>query len=582
VRLGHFLGQVLGTALGNLVGDDSEPTAWARMDYDEGEKEYTLSTNWGNDGGNEDVALGMANQIMAGVNNILGLTHGVLRSTSSAADIQIGYKGSQYIVSFAGGDEQSFGTPVDAINYAAFQLLKNFDLVGGHAVLMRAWHNSDATNIYELQEDLQIAEAFQAYLANPAGVLALMMNDPDSDTAKSWAIILQRAAELELHLPHEKDIDGGWSEILRAQGVDGEWIPNISGDSIVLTDPVTGEQTTVQHAIGPGYEIVRIVGTDGNDVIHVNIDGPSITHVDAGAGDDTIEGSEASDILVGGAGDDTINGHEGNDWLHGGSGEDTIDGGDGADYIVGSDDNDYLVGSAGDDTIAGNAGNDELYATGGGSDILDGGKGNDYLVGNTGADTRLYGQDGDDVLVGIESNTLDGGAGNDTFEVTGTGAGNVILIARGQGHDTIVGSDQQQNILRFDDTISVNELYFKRNSNDLKILVLGEDQSVTVKDYYLTSHEAWVVIQANQGKLTSTRGGILQAVANDLTLTAPTGQYNLISDSVIAAATNDFESGSVWTYYSSVAQFGSDSGTTINSDGVWGKYGRSRKRHPAI
>ena len=40
-------------------------------------------------------------------------------------------------------------------------------------------------------------------------------------------------------------------------------------------------------------------GTDGND-IELVVDGPSITYVDGGTGDDIIEGTDQADILVGG------------------------------------------------------------------------------------------------------------------------------------------------------------------------------------------------------------------------------------------------------------------------------------------
>jgi Ca2+-binding RTX toxin-like protein len=275
--------------------------------------------------------------------------------------------------------------------------MRGFDLVGGHAVMMRAWHNSDATNIAELKEDLQTAEAFQYYLTDPTSIIALMLNQPESDLAQSWSNVLRRAAELKLHLPSEKDLDGGWDEILIAQGMNPELIPSINENDIVITDPNTGIQTVLHHIIGPGYEIVKFKGTDGNDIIQVHVDGPSITYIDAGAGNDTVTGTEQADIIVGGAGDDIIDGLGGNDWLYGGDGQDLINGGNGDDLVVGGYDNDILRGGNDQDSIHGSYGNDILYGDVG-LDHIYGGKGDDTLYASNGEQDRLYGEDGDDTL----------------------------------------------------------------------------------------------------------------------------------------------------------------------------------------
>ena len=381
--IGAFVGQVAGTLLGNAFGGGADtPNSWGRIEYDPALGEYKLLQSWGSGGGTDDIGESMALQTINGINAILDATHGKLRTGSGAPYLQVGLRGDAFEVMTNGGAIQSFGTAADAVNYAAFSVLKGFDLVAGHAVVMRAWHNSDATNIHEFKDDIEVAEAFQLYLSNPAGILALMMDQPESDTAQAWAAILQRAAALELHLPHEKDLDGGWNEILLAQGVDIDLIPSLEGDTITLTDPVTGEETVIHHVIGPGYEIVRIEGTDGNDIIEVIVDGPSITYVAAGEGDDLVVGSDDADILVGGGGDDTIIGNDGNDWLHGGSGEDNIDGGRGEDLIVGADHDDYLVGGEDTDTIYGNGGDDYLNPGMGLIDYLYGGEGNDTLEGN--------------------------------------------------------------------------------------------------------------------------------------------------------------------------------------------------------
>jgi len=178
--------------------------------------------------------------------------------------------------------------------------------------------------------------------------------------------------------------------------------------------------------------------------------------------DDTFEGEDGSDTVTGGAGDDDLRGNNGEDWLHGGAGDDTlhggasgdgISGGDGADYILGGAGADTISGGIGDDTIAMGSGNDIYDATlveelgleglgfeNGGDDLVRGGSGNDVLrdfegadtlLGGTGNDTvngthptladsaadMLGGGFGDDVLVGDNGDTLEGGDGVDAFTV---------------------------------------------------------------------------------------------------------------------------------------------------------------------
>jgi VCBS repeat-containing protein len=148
--------------------------------------------------------------------------------------------------------------------------------------------------------------------------------------------------------------------------------------------------------------------------------------------DDTLTGTDGTDILLGGNGDDVLDGGDGNDLLLGGNGSDTLDGGDG---------NDLLLGGNGSDTLDGGDGNDLLLG-GNGSDTLDGGDGNDLLSGGNGSDT-LDGGDGNDLLDGGNGNdTLDGGAGSDLLlggngsDTLDGGAGSDLLLA-GNGSDTL-------------------------------------------------------------------------------------------------------------------------------------------------
>lgn len=181
----------------------------------------------------------------------------------------------------------------------------------------------------------------------------------------------------------------------------------------------------------------------------------SIENAIGGAGDDTISGEGAANLLDGQAGDDLIDGAAGFDTLLGRAGNDTLAGGL---------DDDTLAGGAGDDSIDGGGGFDTLVLSGNLSDytvqalgngfysVADNGASGDgvdiisqieelsfadvtrglwSLTGpiqivlsagpdvyhGTAARERIYGLDGDDWLTGgQEEDQFIGDAGNDTLD----------------------------------------------------------------------------------------------------------------------------------------------------------------------
>lgn len=541
--IGAFIGQIAGTLLGNIFGSDDTPSSWAKIRFDKVTHDYVVNESWGNNGGNVQIAQDMSTAVVNAVNSILDLTGGTIRSTAIVPSYQIGMDGDKFVIYKNQGQATKFDQSGEAINDAVFNILKNSDVVGGDALLMRAWHNSDATNLYDFKEDLEVAEAFQNYLMDPTAIIAFMLDKPDSDLAQSWAAVLKRAAELELHLPHEKDFDGSWNELLLARGdLDPSLIPEIDGDNIVLVDPETGKETIIHHVIGPGYQIIHMTGTDGNDIIEVIVDGPSIGYVDAGAGNDVIVGSPERDIIVGGAGDDEIDGKSGDDWLHGASGNDTVYGNNGNDLVVGGADNDILTDGAGNDTLYGGKGNDKL-TSGLGSDSLYGGEGNDELHGSTSSEEDyLYGQEGNDSIFAYgHHNHLVGGQGNDTLKIiSGT---HTIKINRGDGHDTVILADTPSafHLIDFGLTISPNELWFQRTGENLVIKVVGENQSVTIKDWFAgtVANRPSVTIRVQDLQFEYNGNKDIKSFAQTLVnfyaaFPQPSGEFNILDNVTLA------------------------------------------------
>lgn len=159
-----------------------------------------------------------------------------------------------------------------------------------------------------------------------------------------------------------------------------------------------------------------------------------------------IYGSDQQDIISGMGGHDRLYGLDGNDVLAGDEGRDTLYGGSGEDILEGGQDRDRLYGGNDNDMLSGGQGNDKLYG-GSGDDILTGGTGNDFLSGE---------------------------AGDDTYQ-----------FALGDGNDTIYNRDYTGlDQLVMAEGITLNDLIFERNRNDLTVSIAGESDSVTVSNWY--------------------------------------------------------------------------------------------------
>lgn len=214
-----------------------------------------------------------------------------------------------------------------------------------------------------------------------------------------------------------------------------------------------------------------INGTTANDTLYGWASNGSASSI---SGNDNLYGNDGDDSLFGGTGDDNLNGDAGKDTLDGGSGSDTMRGGTGDDIYTVDVATDKVIESlnSGIDKVTtasnvsafsytlsenvenleagslvndfkgfGNALNNTLIAGYSGNYNLYGGDGNDYIEGGDRSSNRLYGEAGDDTLVGAQSpfcvNYLDGGVGNDTLTGGFNGAGDTLL--GGAGNDEITG-----------------------------------------------------------------------------------------------------------------------------------------------
>jgi len=84
--------------------------------------------------------------------------------------------------------------------------------------------------------------------------------------------------------------------------------------------------------------------------------------IDSGPGNDQVKGAGGDDMLFGGPGDDLLQGSGGQDSLHGGPGNDTLEGGPGGDRLFGGPGNDVIRAGAGADVVSAGPGDDDVNA----------------------------------------------------------------------------------------------------------------------------------------------------------------------------------------------------------------------------
>lgn len=265
------------------------------------------------------------------------------------------------------------------------------------------------------------------------------------------------------------------------------------------------------------------------------------------AGADLLDGGAGNDLLDGGADDDTLDGKSGDDLLLGGAGDDELIGGVGSDTLIGGSGSDIYLFSLGagadtiDNTDASNGmdtiefqddiypesvsarrqDNDLLLSIKGTTDslrvlgffeedgatakavdrisfvssltkwniedikqmVLIGTEQADELIGYNASDDVLVGLAGDDLVKGAAGNdSLTGGTGNDVLE--GGSGSDTYVFTRGDGQDQIIDLGGEQNILRFEAGVAVNQITGRRVGNDLALTIVGSQDIITIKRFF--------------------------------------------------------------------------------------------------
>ena len=179
----------------------------------------------------------------------------------------------------------------------------------------------------------------------------------------------------------------------------------------------------------PDTELGALMGDNSSEL--VTLSAGQLTDFPLGVltlgGEDTVNGSMDSELIIANQDDDFVLGGSGNDSLFGGKNNDSLDGEDGNDLLFGNFGEDTLIGGAGDDSLFGGRDNDQLS----------GGSGNDTLYGDLGVDT------------------LTGGEGSDLFG----------LRENGQGTDVITDFQDGVDLMQLPD--GVTEFRVENNGSNL-------------------------------------------------------------------------------------------------------------------
>lgn len=347
------------------------------------------------------------------------------------------------------------------------QVQGNIEFVGE---ILYSMEGSDL--VISISQGNQITETKDNGPGEPPGpAITLVEGDLDTQTiirVRDWS---EGILGLNFPLVYEDEI-----------GIQGETLSDYPGFDTAVADATSPSRFRSALEERPESHIPKELSSSTNARSSARSLLPPVT--DGTAGNDTITATQGGPYQIFGlAGHDDITGSDGGDYIDGGTGIDVMRGGRGNDSYIVNTARDQIIeldrggfdkvyasidyqlganvehialtgaavqatGNALRNTLEGNASNN----------ILAGGAGNDTLAGN-GGDDRLIGGDGGDGYV------YERGDGRDTILETGTGGGDVIVLAGG---------------------LTASDLTFTRNPGaplDLS-LIFSDGGSITIKNHF--------------------------------------------------------------------------------------------------
>ena len=209
-----------------------------------------------------------------------------------------------------------------------------------------------------------------------------------------------------------------------------------NADNIITVTSATNKTINYQYATSKitvdlsNTTSVNVTGGSGNDTIS------GFDNVSGTAYNDSITGNNNANSLSGGAGDDRLFGGGGNDSLEGGAGNDALYGDDGTDQA-----NYYNSGGAVKVDLSNNSTNAQIGDAKGDTfsrieNIQGSNSSGDALVGDNNANT-IWGNGGNDVILGLKGDTINGGNNDDILRITATSGNMAAQVWGGNNNDTL-------------------------------------------------------------------------------------------------------------------------------------------------
>jgi Ca2+-binding RTX toxin-like protein len=433
---------------------------------------------------------GIAEDNIAGIENLRGGTGNDSLTGDAAANTLEGGAGDDILAGLAGTDTLDGGQGTDTASYAEKTAAITVTLKAAASATVFVGGTAEDTlrNIENLiggsGADTITGDAQANRFAGRAGADTI-----DGAAGTDTADYSEKTAPVAVTL------NGATAATVTIAGIAEDTlrnIENVTGGS--GNDSLTGDTLDNLLAGGLGNDV--LIGLGGKDTLDGGIGSDTASYAERtlpvvvtlrGAADTTasingtiedtlrgienITGGTGNDTLTGDAGANTLLGGAGNDRLKGGDGADTLDGGTGtdiADYAgtqlpatiilrgatdgtasIGGVAEDILrgienvIGSEADDSITGDA-NANALSGGAGNDLLQGGGAADVLDGGAGIDTASYADKTLAVVVtlnlGAAATVIVGGTAEDTLT-------NIENLVGGSANDTLTG-DLRANRLR--------------------------------------------------------------------------------------------------------------------------------------
>jgi len=527
-----------------LRGGAGSDTLYGGADHDElyGDSASNSSINQGDDfldgGSGNDLLHGMA-----GHDTLLGGA-GNDELVGDLDDTESGYFGDDYLDGGDGNDQLNGSGGADTLLGGSGDDI----LLGDTEYIDAAEHGDDYLDGGDGNDQLDgkggadVLEGGSGddYLYGDGGVAIEFAGDD---------VLSGGAGNDNLYAHGGNDILFGGDDNDYLDGGDGE--DSLSGDAGDDTlDGGAGDDV-----IYGGDGIDYLYGDQGDDVLYGGVD------------DDTLYGEDGNDVLYSGDGNDILNGGSGDDILYSQSGNNTLIGGEGSDTFV-------IQNAATDVQIDDLSSNDKIIFSSTGalsSSVASDEAGNTYLVikqgdqevrvkdgmsaalNNIEADgvsytskadflnetldsaiyhmaddsSEIYGGRFDDTLVGSdEADSIFGNAGNDLL--AGAGGDDVIeggdgldeyRAGIGTGRDRLIESDGQTSTVNLLSGVTVNDISFEKEGDDLFVR-FGQARDGVVLENYYTTNQTWLIEDAI--------GGSVQLDQNN----PPTLSVSAIEDSV--------------------------------------------------